>query len=426
MKKISFFALLILAAGTIAAQSMEDIEKLVILGQDQKAREMLDTHLAVEKNAKKAIGWFYKGYVYNNLSRDSSISTDASDKLKWEAFEAFKKYRTMDAKAEKLAENNNAFFFDIYAGYLNDIGVRAYQNKEHANALAYFKRAVDVHDYLFANSIAGPNGFKFSGFDTVAILYCGIAAKDGKMLDEAATWYKKIVDAGVSDQQYIDAYYYLTDLYIDKKDKANFDDVVGKGRKAFPDQHLYWDESEIDFYTKGVAEPEVFGKYDELLTKFPTNYVLHYNFSVRMKRFIDNADTSSAQAKAALAATKIHLPEVLKKAIAINSTIEANYVMAEFLFNDYFDIMDEKRKVKGVKPEDMKKKKDIEARALQSSAASIPYAEAVESIFPGIKKPKDSEKRFYKEAMRMLKVTYERKGDAAKVTAYEKKYNEAE
>jgi hypothetical protein len=74
----------------------------------------------------------------------------------------------------------------------------------------------------------------------------------------------------------------------------------------------------------------------------------------------------------------------------------------------------------------MKKKKDIEARALQSSAASIPYAEAVESIFPGIKKPKDSEKRFYKEAMRMLKVTYERKGDAAKVTAYEKKYNEAE
>ena len=57
---------------------------------------------------------------------------------------------------------------------------------------------------------------------------------------------------------------------------------------------------------------------------------------------------------------------------------------------------------------------------------SIPYAEAVETLFATLTKPKTSEKINYKQSLVILKNIYEVKKDAAKMAAYDKKIKEAE
>jgi len=415
----------VLFAGNMMAQNtLDNVEKLVMLGQDAKAKEALDGFLAVEKNAKKPLGWFYKGYIYNNLSRMEGTSPEQADQMKWDAFNAFKKYRELDPKAEKLEENKNAFLFDIYAGYLNDIGVRSYQEKKYNQATAYFARAVEVHDYIFKSNIKGPEGFQLSGFDTVAILYTAIAARDNKDIDRALAEFQKIVDANVSDKQYIDAYLFPAEHYTTKKDQAAFSAHLAKARKAMPDLANDWDEIEIDYFLKGKEEPEVFAAYEEVLPRFPNNFPVHFNYFVSMNRYID-MNTDDASKKAEVAALKAKLPAVAKKAIALKETIEGYYELGRFYYNNYFDIQAEKSKVKGTKPEDLKKKKDLETSALANNADAIVNLEKIEGLFAQIKEPKSSEKRLLKEGYKMLKTCYERKKDEAKTDYYDKKYHSA-
>jgi len=89
------------------AQDIKEIRNFTLLGQTQKAKDLIDKYLAVPKNAAKAEGWYYKGFIYNQSSKDSTKSLAESAAMKATAFEALKKYREMDPKAELLAKQNN-------------------------------------------------------------------------------------------------------------------------------------------------------------------------------------------------------------------------------------------------------------------------------------------------------------------------------
>ena len=92
MKKLSFVALLVFAANFLMAQNLDEIQKYTLLGQNQKAKEAVDKYMAIEKNAKKAEGWFYKGTIYNQASKDTARLHDESAALKAQAFDFLKKY----------------------------------------------------------------------------------------------------------------------------------------------------------------------------------------------------------------------------------------------------------------------------------------------------------------------------------------------
>ncbi len=81
---------------------------------------------------------------------------------------------------------------------------------------------------------------------------------------------------------------------------------------------------------------------------------------------------------------------------------------------------EEARKIKGAKPEDVKKRKALQAEAEAAMNASVPYAEAVVSLYSGIEKPKSSEKINYKQSLVILKNVAEVKKDATKVASYDK------
>lgn len=416
MTKFFFLIAFSLVVNAAIAQDIKEIEKYALLGQTQKGKEAVDKFLAVPKNAEKAEGWYYKGYIYNQISKDSTKTSAENKELKSAAFEALKKYRQLDPKSELLESQKNSTLYDLYVGFYSDLGVKAYQAKDPAGAFENFSKGLEIHDYIASNNLVGNNGFKFSVLDTTLTLYTAIAANEAKKPDEAAKYYKKIVDANISDPLFIDAYQVLAERYKSTKDKAAFADIIGKGKKLFPANKEYWDAMEIEEATDGVKAPEVFSKYEELMVKSPANYTIPYNYSVELYRYIysdsvKNVNTSEYKNK---------LPEVLKKAIAIKSTPEANFILANFLYNNSIDIQEDARKMKAVKPDEVKKKKELQIQADSALNQAIPYAEAVVALFPGIAKPKASEKINYKQSLMILKNIYEGKKDVAKVASYDK------
>ena len=422
MKQLSLFAIFAITSAIAMAQDIEQVKTFAYIGQTAKAKEAVDKYLAIEKNTKKADGWFYKGYVYNQASKDSSKTLAESAALKAEAFEALKKYRELDPKNVLLNEQNNSPLFDIYVGYATELGIKAYNNKDLPTAFEYFKKGVEVHDYIYAGNLVGNNGFKFTALDTTLTLYSAIAATEAKKPDDAAIFYKKLTDANLSDAQYLDAYQILADYYKNKKDTASFTEILEKGKKLYPKNNEYWIALEIEAAVDGVAKPAVFAKYEELMAKHPENYTIPYNYGVELYHYIYSDQMKNANSNE----YKAKLAEVMKKALAVKQTSEANFLLANFLYNNSIDISEEGRKLHGPKPDDIKKKKALEAESTKSMNESISYAESVVSMFASIAKPKPSEKINYRQSLNILKNIYELKKDTAKAASYDKLIKEAQ
>ena len=422
MKKFSFFAATVLVVNVAISQSLDDVKKFVLLRQTKPAKEAVDKYLAVPKNAAKPDGWYYKGYAYDLTSKDSALSLAQSSTLKTEAFDALKKYFELVAKAPLSQAENNSILFDLYGGFTSELGVKAYQQKDYASAFENFKKAVEVHDYAFSKKLIGANNYKFTALDTTLVLYTAIAANDAKKKDDAVIFYRKLTDANVSDTQYVDPYQYLADYYKTKKDSANFAAIIEKGKKFYPKNIDYWTALEIEEATDGIGKPQIFDKYEALVAKHPENYVLPYNYGVELYRYIYSDEMKNANTTA----FKEKLPAILNKAIAIKSTSEANFLLANFLYNNSIDLSEDARKIKGPKPADLKKRKEMDATSTKAMNEAIPYAEKVVSLFADIQKPKSSEKVNYKQSLVILKNIYEIKKDAVKVALYAKKIKDAE
>lgn len=422
MTKFFFLVAFVLVANATFAQDLNDIKKFAILGKIPQAKEAVDKFLAVPKNANKAEAWYYKGYVYNQTSKDSTLSLADADALKITAFEALKKYRELDPKSPLLTETNNSSLFDLYVGYYSELGVKAYLAKDPTVAYENFEKALAIHDYIFTNDLPGANNFKFSALDTTLVLYTAISANEAKQKDIAAKYYQKIVDADISDPQYIDAYQFLADYYKANKNKEAFSNVIEKGKKLYPTNNEYWIAMQIEEATDGVEKPGLFTKYDELMVKNPGNYTLPYNYGVELYRYIYDDEMKDSN----MVAYKTRLIEVMNKAIEIKSTSEANFLLANFLYNNSIDLSEEARKMKGTKPDDLKKKKELHTRSDAQMNESVPYAEKVVSMFADIEKPKTSEKINYKQSLTILKSVASEKKDMAKAAEYDKLIKAAE
>lgn len=422
MKKFSIFTAIILFVKIAFAQNIDDIKKYVLLRQAKPAKEAVDKYLAIEKNAQKADGWYYKGFAYDLTSKDSGLSIADASALKTESFTAIKKYFQLDPKGPLSLTENNSLLFDLYVGFSSDLGVKAYTQKNYDVAHENFKKAVEVHDFIYSKNLVGINNYKFAALDTTLILYTAISANDAKKKDEAAVFYKRLAEANIADTQYVDVYQFLAEYYKAKKDSVNFSGIIEKGKKLYPKNSDYWTALEIEEATDGIAKPQIFDKYDALLVKHPDNYVLPFNYSVELYRYIYSDEMKTANTDA----YKEKLTGILKKAMAIKSTPEANFLMANFLYNNSIDISEEARKLKGPKPADLKKKKDMEAASTAQMNEAIPYAEKVVSLFADIQKPKGSEKVNYKQSLVILKNIYDVKKDAAKSASYDAKIKQAQ
>ncbi|MGG9971718.1 hypothetical protein ACQ33O_07975 [Ferruginibacter sp. SUN002] len=413
MKKIVLL-ISIVWAGTAHAQKLDDIREA--LGKKEidyaGAKEMVDKYLANPKNAAKSDGWYYKGYIYNGLSKGEATKGLCAD-CRMEALEAFKKYQELDPKNILLKLEFNGSLFDLYNGYF-DLGAKAYGERNYKDAFLNFKNALIVEDYIRSKDL-DYQGTKFPALDTSLVQNTAIAARLDKNDDGAIPYCKLITDAEVAGKEYLDIYEFVAEYYKNKKDATNFAAALAKGRKVFPDE-AYWTAIEMESVGENSTKEELFVKYDELIQKNPTDYTLVYNYGVELYNFIYITHKDNPANKA----YKAKLTETFKKAIALKSTPETNLLMAKHLYYQSDDLADEAKLIKGTKPEDVKKRKALNDEATASRTECIAYCEAANKYYAGLSTLQSKQKTDYKSSLVMLQNIYQLKNDKVKVEELEK------
>lgn len=419
MKKFFFVAASLLTGAMFAqAQSLDEIKIMVQLGQNAKARPALDKFLSDPKNAQKAEAWYYKGRVYNSLTYDTTNKDNLGKmNMKAQAYDAFRKTQDLDKKDAFLKDEEYLSYLDLYWGFY-DLGAKFFNAKDFNNSFESFKSALNVHDYIISKGYTYKQG-SVSPMDTALIMNIGAAATQAKREADALPYYNKIVDANIGGKDYLDIYQYLATYYTDKNDVANLTRVLDAGRKVYP-QDNYWNLTELDMVRKANDKKLLFAKYEEMITKYPKDFTLHYNYAVDMFNVLNAPPDSKVSIEGI---TNAKLEEVAKKAIALDDKIDATLLMANQTYNLASNELDKINMIKGKTPADLKKKKDMEVGFRKMIDVALPYAEAVVKYYEAQPSLKPGQKVNYNQQLEHLAELYKTKGDLKKSAEYKKKVN---
>jgi len=421
MKKYLLPVALLMTSYCASSQDLKSITLYATTNQFEKAKTEVDGYLANEKNAAKPEGWYYKAYIYNSLGRVATKSLAESKSLYQSAFDAIKKYAGLDPKGTLTTGEKNSTVFNIYFGEY-DLGIKTYNDKNFEESFDCFKKALEVHDYIYSKNITGPNNLKFSAHDTDAVWNLAIIANTLKRKDDAAFYYKKIADADLGDEKYATAYDELVLKYKREKNEELFAKYLAAAKKYYPIDLPYWENKEIDFALTDLEGEAMLNKYDELTQRLPNNYIVFYNYAVEVDKFMG----SDAAKGKDLTIYKNKIEDLFKKSISIKSTIEGNLQLANLYYSKALDLQEKAARIKGTKPVEIKAKNDVLASMKSTMHSTIPYAEESARLLGELKEYKFRDKENYKLAMEILVNAYKMEGNAAKLAEYQKKKAEVD
>lgn len=415
MKKYLLLITFVLGSFYSQGQKLKDIILKITLKQYEQAKPELDSYLSNPTNAAAAEGWYYKAYLYNTLGRMESKSITERSNLLQQSFEAVKKYAELDAKAPLTKEEENGTVFNTYYAF-DDLGIKSYNDKNIEEAYNSFQKALAIHAYIVSKDLTGYQGAKFSTLDTTMVWNLAILANDLKKKDEAFSYYRQIADANLRDEKYAGAYDELILKYKAERNDEAFTKYLNSAKEYFPIDKSYWESQQIEYAIKDLDDEALVNKYADLAVALPDNYYVFYNYAVELDRFIA---LPAAKGKD-IPAMKLKVEELYKKALSINSTIEANLQLASLYYSRSFDNKEQAARIRGTKPEEVKLKNELLAKGKENLNKCIPYAEAGVKLLAGLKELKYSDKVNYKLALEILGNAAKQNGDAAKAADYEK------
>lgn len=414
MKKFSLFLVAAVSFVTVSAQSIDDINKKLNANDLPGAKAGIDAHMADPKNAGKADSWYFKGRIYNALSYDKTVPLEDRTLYKNTAYDAFKKTQQLDPADLRLKLEFYKSYLDLYFG-LYDAGAGFFNEKKYDQAYAAFTKALEVKDYILAKKYSYTEATLYP-LDTALILNAAISATQAKKDADAVTYYRKLVDANVQDKAYEEVYEFLVNYYTVKDDQASLKPIMEKAKRFYP-QNEYWTDMEVRAVGKTGDQAALFAKYEELIAANPTNFTLAYNYSIEMYNSIYGKNAAAGNQDA----VKNKLTEYLKKAIANDKGNDANMLMTNHLYNVAADMTGAAIAIKGTKPEDLKKKKDMMSAATKMMDEFIPYAENSIKYFEAQPTLKPVQKGNYKIVLGYMSEVYNMKKDVKKAAEYDKK-----
>ncbi len=420
MKKLVAFFLCALAGLSTMAQNLDQINDMMDKGKFREAKEAIDKYLQDPKKANNAEALYFKGRVYNSLSRDKSAQPSELFGLRSDAFDAFKRNQELDKKDVFMSLETHTSYLDLYLG-MYDLGVQEFNNKNYDAAFNAFQKALEIEAYTLAKKYTYSQ-IKFSALDTSLVMNAAAAGIQAKREDEAMQQYKKITDANVSSDDYRDVYVLLAEYYNKKNDAASLQALVEKGKRLFPKDD-YWADVEIRAVSKNGDKDALYAKYESMLAQNPSSFLLAYNYSIEMYNDLYGKD---ARKQGNLEFSN-KLTESIKKAIALEKNDNtATMLMANHLFNMSADLLNASNNVKGNKPDDLKKKASLKTAATKSMDDCIVYSESVMTYTEALPEKSNGHKANYKIAMAYLSDIYNIKGNKVKAAVYTKKSKEAD
>ena len=405
MKRVLLSMVLAFLATGLFAQKLDKAKDKLKEGKLDEAKSEVDAFLAIDKNQKNAEAWYTKAKIYNAIAASDKSKADESHAA---AFDALKKYVQYDDKSLILLQ------IDKYQP-LNDV----YR--------AYFKQGADYFNDKKASADTQIVAAWTSKIDTTSTLYAGVSAEKLEKPDEAAIYYGQLADNKIKKyggDDLVGIYQWLARHYADKKDTANANKYVALGRELFP-KDTFWPSLEIDMAKEGTDKNALFAKYEDVISRYPENHLFQYDYAYELYKYA--YDTSKAKRPA-------NSDELISKALTNVSGViktkpdyaQAQLFAGQIIFNQGVDILAESKKIKGTKPEDVKKKNDLKAEALKRFDDATPYFLQVDKLLASSGKLKMDEKQALKEAYDLLITIYDQKNMKDKVKEYEVKFNDVD
>ena len=411
MKKVLILTLLVTGTFRGFSQSLEDINKLMEKNQFLPAKDAIDKYLGDPKNASSAEGFYYKGRIYNSLSRAGTTSKPDAYTYKIIAFDAFKQNQQLDKMDFRMKSEFYKSYLDLYAGFY-DLGAQQFNDKDYTGAYNSFLKASEIENFILSKKYIYEQ-VKLNTLDTSLILNIATAALQAKDNVNAEMYYRKLTDAGIIGKDYEQIYEFLVSYYNEKKDEVNLQNILSKAKTAYP-KNNYWNEMEMERLVKSGDKKAMFAKYEELYVKDPANFGNNYNYAIEMYNYIykDLKDTDPA--------SKDKLTALLKNAILHDTTIDATSLLTNHLFNAAADLSTSAALIKSTKPDDVKKKKELNTLAIAKMDETIPYAEKLIKHYSSQPKLTTKQKANEMTMLGFLSDIYSAKGNPKKSAEYDK------
>lgn len=412
MKKLFFFTFMVSGAFVSFAQSLEDIGKMMEKSQFATAKTGIEKYIADPKNATNAEAWYYKGRIYNSLSRDTSVNSADAYTYKMTAYDAFKKNQQYDKIDLRMKTEMYKSYLDLYLGFY-DLGAQYFNAKNYTGAYNSFVKAQDVENFIISKNYTYEE-LKMNKFDTALVMNIAAAALQSGDTTNAIINYRRITDAGLAGAEYERVYEYLANYYLTKNDDANAQAILAKGKVAYPSNN-YWNALEVEKLSKSGDKTALLARYDELYNKDPRNFENNYNYAVEMYNSLWANDAKNVD-------TMLYskLTTVLKSTIEVDKGNDALMLLNNHLFNIGADYSTKASLVKGTKPADLKLKKDFNASALVRMDELIPYAEKALKFYADKPTLTTKQKISYQLVAGYLSDIYRLKMNPKKTAEYEK------
>ncbi len=413
MKRLLNLVAFLIFSAPVFAQSLSDVEDLFKKKDYAGAKTAIDAYLADGKNLAKSESWYYKGRVYNALSIQESTSPAEKFKLKKGAYEAFQKNQELDPKDQRMKLEFYKPYLDLYFSFY-DLGATFFNNKDFTSAFQSFEMAQTVEKYILDKNYSFTEA-KMYVLDTALVMNSAISASQAKDEINAVKYFRKLADANVTGDNYLEVYEYLSNYYLDKNMTTELNEILNKGRTLFPTV-TYWNDMEIKMAGKNGDRQAMIAKYEEMINKYPNDFYVGYNYSVELFN-----DMYGKNAKTPTNASRTKLTELIKRIIPLDKENDAVNLLANHLFNVSADYATEASMVKGTKPEDIKKKKDFNAASLKVMDEYLMYALQAEKWYANQPSLKSIQKANYRSLLGNMGDIYAAKGDAKKSAEYQKK-----
>lgn len=259
MKK--FLTLAILAISAMATQAQDKqfskVSTVFILNQIESAKTEVDKVMTDPKAQGKAEGWLWKTRVYSELyfSETWRPKYPGCGDI---AFEAFKKYESLDPTYKMIAEQSIAWrpLDLIYVTSFNG-GRKFFDAKQWDSAFITFEKAAYMGDVIVKNNLRGNN----AKIDTISVLYTAYAAQNGKKEAEACKYYEKFADLKIGGKDYQDAYTYILVHASNTKNSEKFYKYLNLAKEVYTDGD--WDDYEFDYINKNMSTAEKIALFDK-------------------------------------------------------------------------------------------------------------------------------------------------------------------
>lgn len=409
MRKLILSAFFLAAGTALFAQNFDDVQEKIKKGKFDEAREKLDKMSGDAKAQNSSEYWYYKAKVYDNLAKAKHDSVLLAGSL-----DAIKKYFDLELKGKEEAKrgllsvfDNHQTAFDIYSSYFQN-GVNNFKSENWSNAYYNFAKTLDAFDVLVKNKLTTAT------FDTTATLYAGYSAQNAKQPDEAAKYYAILADKKIADTSYIGLYEYLISYYQQKNDAANADKYLTEAKAIFPNRPN-WLSYELRNMDKDKSKK--LAKLEEMTQQNKNNFDLWNEYAFELFNYTYGSDKPADYAK-----RQDELTTALQTLISIDpSSAYANYVMSQHVSNQIYDLQQQYAAIKSTKPEDVKKKQQLNKEIDAKYETLFKYANASAQLYEKMPTMKQVEKINYKRMLTEVANYYRMKKQLDKAKIYEDK-----